>query len=249
MSHLYETHLHTSIASRCAHSRGSEYVRHYQDLGYSGIIVTDHFYRGYTAITKKLPWKEWVHRFCRGFEETRDEGARRGFDVFFGWEETFDGIDDYLVYGLDKEWLMEHPESQKWSRSEQHRAVRAAGGCVVQAHPFRYHSDIGRLKYSVDFVDGIEAANMGNDRTSDALAMRFARGIGLTTTAGTDIHNVERVMEGKVFGVQTKEKLTCIGDYVRAILANDLAGLKTTEGRFDWHGDEEADLPFDGSND
>ncbi|MCL2557716.1 MAG: PHP domain-containing protein, partial [Treponema sp.] len=97
MGYLYETHLHTSFSSACAVSKGSEYIAAYVDMGYSGIVVTDHFWRGHTAVSRKLPWKEWVNQFCKGFEEAREEGARRGLDVFFGWEETFDGCDDYLV--------------------------------------------------------------------------------------------------------------------------------------------------------
>ena len=58
MSYLYETHLHTSFASACANSKGSEYIRLYKELGYSGMIVTDHFYRGHTSILRGLPRKE-----------------------------------------------------------------------------------------------------------------------------------------------------------------------------------------------
>ncbi|MDR0878680.1 MAG: histidinol-phosphatase, partial [Treponema sp.] len=108
MPYLYETHLHTALSSACGVSLGSEYISRYIDLGYSGIIVTDHFYRGNTAICYRLTWRDWVNKFCRGYEETKEEGDRLGLDVFFGWEETFDGADDYLIYGLDKAWLLEH---------------------------------------------------------------------------------------------------------------------------------------------
>jgi len=125
--YLYEPHLHTSQASACGISPGREYIKRYQDLGYTGIIVTDHFYGGNTAIDRNLPWPKWVDAFCRGYEDARDEGERRGLDVFFGWEETFDG-DDYLVYGLDKEWLLQHPEARYWTRKEQYETVSCGGG-------------------------------------------------------------------------------------------------------------------------
>lgn len=44
MSYLYEVHLHTNAASACARSAGSEYISYYKNLGYDGIIVTDHFF-------------------------------------------------------------------------------------------------------------------------------------------------------------------------------------------------------------
>ncbi|MDR2246804.1 MAG: histidinol-phosphatase, partial [Treponema sp.] len=100
MSYLYETHLHTVQGSACGVSRGRDYIKKYRDLGFTGIMVTDHFFNGNTAIDRKLPWKQWVGQFLRGYEETRNEGEKIGLDVFFGWEETYKG-DDYLVYGLD----------------------------------------------------------------------------------------------------------------------------------------------------
>lgn len=246
MSYLYETHLHTTRCSACAVSHGREYIRAYKERGYAGIIVTDHFYNGNTTIPRSLPWREWVNRFCRGYEEAREEGERQGLDVFFGWEETFDGCDDYLVYGLDKEWLLEHPEARNWSRGEQYLSVRAAGGCVVQAHPFRQHYYISKVILSAGCVDAVEAANAGNHEQSyDALAMRYARRIGLPATAGSDIHDARQLRDGEVFGVCLDEKMSGIGDYVAAICGSRVAGLRFSSGRCDLRGDEDVSLPVD----
>jgi histidinol phosphatase-like PHP family hydrolase len=138
MSYLYETHLHTSQVSLCGRSRGAEYIRMYKDRGYTGIFVTDHFFHGNCSINRNLPWREWVKYFCQGYEDAWNEGKRRGLDVFFGWEETFDN-DDYLVYGLDRDWLLEHPEVRNWTRKDQYETVKSSGGVVIQAHPFRQH--------------------------------------------------------------------------------------------------------------
>jgi hypothetical protein len=246
MSHLYETHLHTAHSSACACSRGSEYVKLYKEMGYSGIIVTDHFYNGNTAIPRSLPWKEWVKEFCRGYEETRNEGERQGFDVFFGWEETFDGCDDYLVYGLDKAWLLEHPEARKWTRGEQYRAVKAAGGCVVQAHPFRQHYYIKRVILSTGCVDAVEVANAVNaEQSYDALAMRYAQKLKLPVTAGSDMHDARNICNGWLYGVFTNERLKTIGDFVNVVCNNTMSGISITTGRCDYYGDERVSLPVD----
>ena len=50
-------------------------------------------------------------------------GDEIGLQVFFGWEETFDG-QDFLIYGLDKEWMLKHPEM------EQEKPARYIGGEV-----------------------------------------------------------------------------------------------------------------------
>jgi hypothetical protein len=246
MSYLYETHLHTAASSACAVSSGMDYIRAYKDLGYAGIIVTDHLYNGNTAIPRDLPWREWVERFCRGYEEAKEEGERQGLDVFFGWEETFDNCDDYLIYGLDKEWLFEHPEARYWTRGEQYRAVKASGGCVVQAHPFRQRSYISRIILSTGCVDAVEAANAGNDEQSfDALAMRYAKRLGLPATAGTDIHESRQVYERCTYGVYLPNKLESIDDYVYAINNHQISDLKISPGRFEEQGGCHVSLPVE----
>ena len=246
MSYLYETHLHTVGVSACAVSRGSDYIKGYRDRGYSGIIVTDHFYNGNCALLKNLPWKEWVKRFCRGYEEAREEGERWGLDVFFGWEETFDNCDDYLIYGLDREWLLEHPEARNWTRGEQYRAITAAGGCVVQAHPFRQHYYINRVILSAGCVDAVEAANAGNhDQAYDALAFRYAKKIGKPVTAGTDMHDASRLHEEELYGVYLSKKPNSIADFAAAIRNNEVIGIKASPGRCDYHGGEDVTLPVD----
>jgi hypothetical protein len=245
MSCLYETHLHTCQGSACGVSRGREYIRRYKDLGYSGLIITDHFFNGNSAIDRSLPWEKWVNLFCRGYEEARDEGVRRGMDVFFGWEETFGG-DDYLVYGLDREWLLKHPEVQNWTRKVQFETVRQYGGCVVQAHPFRQHYYISRIHLSSGCVDGVEAANGGNmEQSYDALAWVYAKKLALPVTAGSDIHAAMDVRPETVFGVYLDKKMKIIGDYVEAVKQNAIASLKITPGRCDLRGNEKIRLPVD----
>ena len=246
MSYLYETHLHTSYSSACASSKGSEYIRYYKELGYSGMIVTDHFYNGNTAIPRSLPWKEWVKRFCQGYEEARNEGERRGFDVLFGWEETFDGCDDYLVYGLDKEWLLEHPEAKDWTRGEQFQAVKAAGGCVVQAHPFRQHSYIRRVVLSTGCVDAVEVANATNfEQSYDALALRYAKKMRFPATAGSDMHGVGQFQDGGVFGVYVNDRIHTIDDFVSVISNNRISDLSMWNGRCAYYGNEDIAIPVD----
>jgi len=245
MAYLYETHLHTAGVSKCSVSKGADYIAPYKDLGYTGIIVTDHFYHGNSGLSKKLPWNEWVNEFCRGYEEAKEEGDKRGLDVFFGWEEAFDGGDEYLIYGLDKAWLLEHPEMLHWSRGEQYAAVKKAGGCVVQAHPFRERDYIPRVVLSTGCADAVEVANNGNEESADALAFRYAKKLNKPMTAGTDIHDAKLINNEYVFGVYLEKKLSSIADYVKAVCDNEITGLKTSESRLVFHGTEDVKLPVD----
>ena len=251
MAYLYETHLHTSQASACGKSLGREFVRRYRDAGYTGIIITDHFYHGNSAIDKNLPWKKWVNRFCEGYEDAREEGEKQGLDVFFGWEETFDG-DDYLVYGLDKDWLLEHPESLRWSVKQQFEDVKRYGGCVVQAHPFRQYYYINRISLSPDCVDAVEAGNAANEPSFDALAWKYAREYKLPVTAGSDKHIADTIVSEKLFGIYMDKKMESIKDYVNALCEAkkdlrrcNITGLKVPAGRFDSIGEEKITLPLE----
>lgn len=232
MGFLYETHLHTCQSSACGRSTGREHVRFYKDLGYTGIFVTDHFFGGNTAIPRELPWEEWVDRFCGGFEDAWEEGQRVGLDVFFAWEETFNG-DDYLIYGLDRDWLKAHPEVRSWSHKEQYETVHRDGGCVIQAHPFRIRDYIQRIYLCDRYVDGVEVANAGNDAFSDVYALRYAKEHHFVMTCGSDNHYSAPGVENRIFGVELPEKLTCAKDYVRMILNHAPIGLHCPESRFD----------------
>lgn len=238
MSFLYETHLHTRQGSACGISTGAEHARYYKEIGYQGIIVTDHFFSGNTAVPHQMPWKERIDWFCSGYEDALAEGQRIGLDVFFGWEQNFDG-DEYLIYGLDKEWLLAHPEMEHWNHRQQLEGVHAAGGCVVQAHPFRMRSYMRQIALGLRYCDGIEAANGGNEALQDAAAYRYGQEFGLPMIAGSDNHYSERGKweSGQIFGIRLEEKLTSIHDLVRLIREKKPIGLVRPDDRFDVYPD------------
>ena len=229
MPFLYETHMHTCLASACGVSTGKEHARFYREAGYTGIIMTDHFFGGNTAINRELPWEERIDLFWRGYEDAKEEGDRIGLDVFFGLEQNYAG-DEYLIYGLTKEYMKAHPEMEHWTRRQQLDEVHRVGGCVIQAHPFRMRGYMDRIRLGTLFCDGIEAANLGNEQIDDARAYRMGRELNLVMTAGSDNHHSPRP---GTYGVELEEKLTDIRDYVRVILGRGSIGLYVPEERFD----------------
>lgn len=233
MAFLYETHMHTCQGSGCGVSTGAEHARAYKQMGYTGIIITDHFFRGNTAVPHHGPWEQRINQFCSGYEDAYREGQRIGLDVFFGWEENFNG-DEYLVYGLDKAFMLAHPEMEHWTRAQQLEEVHKAGGCVIQAHPFRDRSYIAAIRLGRQFCDGIEVANAGNNAYNDAAALRYGREFGFVMTSGSDNHNAEIALEHpeKVTGVRLDRRLGNIGDWVNMILTRQPIGLNVPDGRF-----------------
>ena len=113
MPFLYETHMHTCQASACGKATGKEQARVYKAAGYTGIIITDHFFGGNTAVDRELPWEERIDLFWKGYEDAKEEGDKIGLDVFFGLEQNIHH-DEYLIYGLTKEYMKAHPEMEHW---------------------------------------------------------------------------------------------------------------------------------------
>ncbi len=230
--YLYETHFHTAWSSACARSRGPEYLERYKRLGYHGIVVTDHFWGGNCAVDRHLPWSSFVEAFVRGYEETKTAGEELGLQVFFGWEETFDG-DDYLVYGLDKEWLLNNPHARGFSRREQLEHAHRHGGCVIQAHPFRDRDYIPAIHLSRDWADAYEVGNAGNWPEHDAQAYRWASRNSRVMTAGSDIHSAHQYEDDQLMGVVFDRPLRDLRDFAEAIRGGEIKGLRVPEGRLD----------------
>lgn len=59
-SGIKRTHLHTSESSACGLLPAAQPVQKFKEAGYTGIVVTDHFYGGNTAIDRNLPWEQWI---------------------------------------------------------------------------------------------------------------------------------------------------------------------------------------------
>lgn len=226
----YETHMHTCQGSACGTSTGAEHARFYKEQGYQGIFITDHFFGGNTAVPRTGKWKDRVDWYCSGFEDAWNEGQKIGLDVFFGIEQNFAG-DEYLIYGLDKQYLLDHPEMEHWTHREQIEQVHAAGGCVIQAHPFRMRGYLSAIRVCDLYADGIEVANAGNTPAQDAYAMRYCKARGIYTIAGSDNHKSH---EGcKLYGVALDRPFDSAQDWVQHILQKQPHQLLVPEGRFD----------------
>lgn len=221
MKYLYETHLHTSQVSACAGITGAAQARTYKDKGYSGIIVTDHFINGNSQCRDGLPWKELMTFFASGYDDAKKEGDKIGLDVFFGWEFTERGS-DFLTYGLNVNFLISHPGLDRLNIGEYSALVRASGGYIAQAHPFRDAPYIERKRpVSHKLLDGIEVFNGTMPDCVNKKALAFAKRHKLPVQAGSDSHVAEPPFRG---GIILDEKARDIFDIINAIKAKK-AGL------------------------
>lgn len=203
-SYKYETHLHTREASACGVSSGAEYIKAFYDAGYSGIFVTDHFFGGNTAVDRSAPWKDRIDAYFSGYEAALETAKKfneennltntdKEFKVFFGIEQTFNG-DDYLIYGLNKQWLYDHPQVETMNHTQLFEEVCNVGGLMIQAHPFRLRGYIQAIHIHVRDIHGVEVYNAGNKESENQLAELLAKQYDFPITSGSDIHNINSII-------------------------------------------------------
>ncbi len=212
----YDTHVHTMQASRCGKMSGAEMVHFYKKNGYTGIFITDHFVNGSTRTTPDMSWEEKINVFCSGYEQALAEGEKIGLDVFFGLEYNFK-FTEFLVYGLDREWLLSHPDCDKLELREFSALAHEAGAFIVHAHPFRIRPYIKSIRLLPDCVDAVEVMNAAHldDMPHDRRAEWYAGEFSLPRTAGSDNHVVNQRYLG---GVEVEKRFSCCSDYARAVL-------------------------------
>lgn len=220
---LTETHMHTAEGSACASASGREQADQYKSRGYDTIIVTDHFVNGNTAVDRSQPWDVQMDQYCSGYENAKARGDETGLNVLFGIEYSWNAA-DFLMYGIDKQWLKDNPDMLSISIQELCDRVHEAGGIVIQAHPFREADYIREIKLLPWHCDGVEVYNAGNrDVLFDRRADWYAEQYGFVKTAGSDCHHI--MENGRFFGVETEQEIKTIRDYISVIKEKRISGL------------------------
>lgn len=220
MAYKYETHMHTAEVSACASATGVEMARAHKEKGYTGIFVTDHFLNGNTTVPRDLPWRERVELFCKGYENALEEGKKIGLDVFFGFEYCYEAI-DFLIYNLDKQWLLDHEDIDKLPPRKAFAQMHEGGGFIVHAHPFRDWDYVDHIQLFPKDVDGVETINGSQFRVPwmNERAAIYAKMYDLPVTAGSDSHHLSSLFGS---GIETEEPIREPLDYLRMMKAGEL---------------------------
>ena len=243
--YLYETHLHTNMVSACAWNTPEERVRAAKQRGYAGIFVTEHNWRGNSCVDRALPWDEWIDGLAASYYAAKAEGDKIGLPVFFAYEAGFFGKPhhgaEFLIYGLDADWLKAHPELRDMDAPEHLALARSAGGMIVHAHPFReasYIEQVFLLPQAVDAVEAVNAAHSNshsgghNRAVYDERAIAYAKEHGLPMTAGSDIHCADLFGGGVAFCTPLRD----VADYCSRILNDEDRLLTNGEKVYDKQG-------------
>ena len=206
----YELHSHTSECDKCSGVSGAEYVKLYSEAGYSGMVITDHyfslFYKWFSDEISKSDHQKTIDRYLKGYFSAKNEAAKSDFTVLCGAEVRLDGfINDYLVYGLEEKDFYNLPLLNRLKSLDELLEVLPDYAVVVQAHPFRDKMTVT----DPTPIFGIEVYNGGTDDFRNQMARIYAEHYGKVMTSGSDVHSVEAAARG---GIVTERKIITARD-------------------------------------
>ena len=183
--YLYDMHVHTEESSSCAHVPAKAVVQRYKDLGYDGIVITDHMSEYKMKRAKCESIEEKAEYFLRGYREAKkyEDG---NFNVILGMELSFLDYDgDFLVYGIDEDFMLKYHFDRFHSLEDFRQIADENNLFVFQAHPFRFNMAI----QNPELLDGMEVYNghPGHNSNND-IAEIWASKYGLRKSSGSDFH-------------------------------------------------------------
>lgn len=210
----YETHCHTAQSSRCARADADNVVRFYASRGYAGIFITDHL------ASEKLngyDWADAIHKHSEGYNVAKKTAEECGIDVFYAWEFTAagDAGTDFLTYGLDQTWLLNHPELFELTSKQYLELAAESGALLFHAHPFRESGYIDMIRLLPRKVNGAEVINANRTDFENSQAADYVQKYGLLPFAGSDNHAGSK--QKRLCGVQTPRKAESIADWCSMI--------------------------------
>ncbi len=186
-TYLYETHLHTYPVSKCAKVGVRENLEFYKSAGYDGVFITNHFLDGNINGDRSLPYEDRIEFYFSDYEAGVRIGKEIGLSVFLGIESSYKGT-DFLIYGLDKAWFLEHPEIESLTKRQMLALMAEQGALIIQAHPFREAAYIDHIRLFPRSVHGVEVYNANRTPLENSMAEIYAQSYGLIEFSGTDNH-------------------------------------------------------------
>ena len=185
--YLYDPHTHTSETSKCGHLPAADVVDRYVRNGFSGLVVTDHLHPEYLSrIDVQHNWDAVMDHYLTGYHASKKRGDEVGLDVILGAELRFPENDnDYLVYGIDEQWLRSNPYACCMSAQEFYDKFHNEV-LIIHAHPFR----AGSAPVQETAIHGAEIINDNprHENNNDKALAMCRRHPEYFRLAGSDTH-------------------------------------------------------------
>lgn len=215
----YEIHLHTSPVSRCARVNVEDSLKFYKDRGYDGVFITNHFPNERLEFYNVMTYEEQMRYHFSDYFLGAELSNKIGIKVFCGTEMSFLGT-DFLVFGLDMDWYIDHPEIMTMHASERLAYLRENGAFIIHAHPFRERAAIDHFRLFPRLVDGVEIHNAKGDENENDMALSYAEHYGLIHFAGSDNHHGGRTIH--LGGVESETPVADVFDFISQAKAGKL---------------------------
>ncbi len=164
-----DLHVHTQERSPCAVASEEQQIRAAIAAGLDAFFITDH------------------HRFV---PTEQLDALNRTFTPFrvFGGIEVTSQSEDFIILGVRDLAL----ESSSWIYPDLHAFVRAHGGFMALAHPFRYRDQVN---VSLDQFppDAIEVHSPNTPIAAEARIRELADRLHVPVLCNSDAHSPERL--------------------------------------------------------
>ncbi len=223
-TYLTELHMHTKESSSCSQVPAKRMIEEYKKKGYSTIVITDHCSKNKMDRLGDIPWKEKIDYVYKGFEIAKQYGNELGINILLGVEVTLKITDsDYLIYGIDKDFLYENEKIYEYTLEELYKACEKKGYVLVQAHPFRDNIELAPLEY----IEGIEVYNGCQDEISrNDKALEYGKSTNKILTSGSDFHRLDDLARG---GIATEVEITEINQLVDILKSGEYKLIQNGE--------------------
>ena len=163
-----DLHVHTSELSLCGKSPAAMMIESAIAHNLDALVLTDH-----DRLQPPAQLQALKQRYAP-------------FRIYGGVEVTVGG-EHILVLGIQDPVL----EAGDWRYPELHRFVRAWGGFLALAHPYRYHDTI-ELELDTYPPDAIEGYSWNTPAAYLERITALAQRLGVPLLADSDAHHVER---------------------------------------------------------
>ena len=167
---LYKIDLHVHAAERsgCATAYEEAQIRAAIDAGLQGMAFTDHHAMLSSERLDELNRKYAPFRIYAGIEITANQ-------------------EDWLVLGLRDPALA---RAERWTYHELADYVRAKGGFLVLAHPFRYTDQV-QVKFNGNAPDAIEYRSNNTPAAKEGEIRSLAARLGAAPLCNSDAHSTK----------------------------------------------------------
>ncbi len=179
-----EAHAHSKPGSRCSEIPVKDVVDIYDKLGYSTLVLTNHFNPDLLEYDKKTAVKNYLYDYNEAVKYAED----KNINVILGIEIRFtENYNDYLVYGIDEKFVEKSYDYIDGTLEKFYRNMKNDKNVILQAHPFRKDMTL----MPAEFIDGIETFNMHPGQNgSIATACKYAlMHKDMLICGGTDYHH------------------------------------------------------------